>query len=88
MVNTVKIFLNMLKNLQQMRLKLLQKEQFKKTAESTGDLIGNNISNKITKAQKNSQRNNSETVTIEHDQEKRKQRNIYFQKKDKKLLMN
>ena len=88
MVNTVKIFLNMLNNLQQMRLKLLQKEQFKKSAESTGDLIGNNISNKITKVQKNSQRNNSETVTIEHDQEIRKEREIYLQKKDKKLLMN
>ena len=85
MVNTVKIFLNMLNNLQQMRLKLLQKKQFKKSAESTGDLIGNNISNKITKVQKNSQRNNSETVTIEHDQEIRKEREIYLQKKDKKL---
>ena len=81
MVNTVKIFLNMLNNLQQMRLKLLQKEQFKKSAESTGYLIGNNISNKITKVQKNSQRNNSETVTIEHDQEIRKERERYISRR-------
>ena len=31
----------MLSNLQQIHLKLLQKELFKKTAEASGDLIGN-----------------------------------------------
>ena len=32
-----------------MHLKLLQKEQFRETAEATGDLIGNKIVNKITR---------------------------------------
>ena len=41
MVNAVKNFLIMLNNLLQMRLKLLQKEQLKKTAEATADLIRN-----------------------------------------------
>ena len=42
--------LNMLNNLPQMRLKLLQKEQFQKTAEATlYYFIGNKIAKKITK---------------------------------------
>ena len=41
MVNAVKNFLIMLNNLLQMHLKLLQKEQLKKTAEATADLIRN-----------------------------------------------
>ena len=48
-VNKVKNFLIMLKNLLHMHLKLLQKEQFKKTAEATGDLVPNKIANKITR---------------------------------------
>ena len=43
-----------LKNLQQMQQKLLQKEQFKKTAEATGDLIVNKIADKITSISKSS----------------------------------
>ena len=35
-------------------LKTLQKEQFQKTAEATGDLIGNNIADRITKVSKTS----------------------------------
>ena len=35
-----------------MRLKLPQKEQLKKTAESTGDLIGNKIADQVTKISK------------------------------------
>ena len=46
-----------------MHLKLLQKEQFTKTTEATGDLIGNKIADKIAKVSKTSQQNNSETVT-------------------------
>ena len=57
-----KLFI-MLNNLQQMSLKLLQTEQFKKTVEETCDLIGN----KITKTSKNSQQKNSETVINQHD---------------------
>ena len=33
---------------------MLQKVQFKKTAEATGDLLGNKISSKITSASENS----------------------------------
>ena len=44
-----------------MHLKLLQKEQFKKKAEVTGDLIGNKIADKITRASKPSPQNNLET---------------------------
>ena len=54
-----------------------------KTAEATGDLIGNKITDKITKSL---QQNNSETVKNEHDKEIPK--DIYLQKKDKKLLIN
>ena len=57
----------MLKHLQQMRLKLLRKEQFKKTAETTCDLIGNKVADRITKVSRNSQQNKSEKVTNEHD---------------------
>ena len=38
----------MLNNLQQMNLKLLQKEQFKKTAEATSGFIVNKADDKIT----------------------------------------
>ena len=38
----------MLNNLPQIHLKLRQKEQFKKTADATGDLIGNKIANTFT----------------------------------------
>ena len=53
MVNNFLITLN---NLQQMRLKLLQK-----TAEPTCDLIGNKIADKIAGASKMSPKNNLET---------------------------
>ena len=52
-----------------MRLKLLQKESFKKTAEATGNLIDNKIANKMKKVSKTSQQINSELVTNEHDKE-------------------
>ena len=41
MVNIVKNFLTKLSNLKHMFLKLLQKEEFKKQRDATGDLIGN-----------------------------------------------
>ena len=50
-------FVILLNNLQQMRLKLLQREKFKKRKkkkiEATGDLICNKIADKITKISKN-----------------------------------
>ena len=59
-----------------MHLKLLQKEQFKKTSEATGDLIDNKIPNWITKFSKNLPQNNSETVTNGNGKEIPKKRYI------------
>ena len=56
-----------------------------KTAEETGDLIGNKI-NKITKVSKSLQQNNSETATNENDKKYLK-KDIYLQKKKRKLLV-
>ena len=74
-------FLIMLNIQQQMRLKLVQKNNLK---EATGDLIGNKIADvvaklyngKNAKVSKNSPQNNSETVTNEHDKEIPKERYI------------
>ena len=52
-VNIARNFLIMLKNLQQMHLKLLQKEVIQKPAQATGDLTGNKIADRITKVSKN-----------------------------------
>ena len=49
-----------------MRLKLLQKLEFKKTSQKNGDSISNKIADQITKDSKKLQQNNSETVTNEH----------------------
>ena len=64
-----------------------KREIKKKTVEAAGDLIDNKIADRMMKVSKNSQQNNSETVTKEHDKEILKERNIYLQKKDRKLLM-
>ena len=82
MVDITRNLLIMLKNPQRMHLKILQKEQFKKKAETTGDLISNKIADevvkpyggRITKFSKNSKQNNSETVTNERDKEIPKER--------------
>ena len=74
------------------KLKLSQKDLFKKTAESIGDFIGNKITErvaksydgKITKISKISQQNYSETVTNEHDKELPKERYISPEKRQKK----
>ena len=50
----------MLNRLQQMYLKLLQKDSFK-TAEATGDLTGNKIAGKITRVSKTSPQKNLKT---------------------------
>ena len=47
-VNISKNLLIVLNNLQQMHLKLFQKEILKKTEETTGYLIGSKIADKIT----------------------------------------
>ena len=64
----------------QMYLKLLQKEQLKKKA--TGDLIGNKNANKITK---NHPKILQRWLIVK---QKYQQKDIYLQKKDRKLLMN
>ena len=62
-------FLDRTKNLQQMHLKLLQREPFEKQERQL--LIGLVIKLliELTKVSKNSQENNSETVINEHDNE-------------------
>ena len=50
-----------------MRLKLLRKDQFKKTIEATVGLIGHKVANKIKGGSQNTKQNNSETVAIEND---------------------
>ena len=62
----------MLNNLQKMRLKLLQKESFKKTAGATGNLIGNKIADRITRSSKTSPQDN-----LEMDEEILKEKNIF-----------
>ena len=47
-----KSLLILLKNLQQMHLKLLAKEQFEKQLKQSGDLLDNIIANKITSISK------------------------------------
>ena len=59
-----------------MRLKLLQKDQFKKKGEETGDLIDNKVANKITKISKTLQKNYLETFKNEHDKVTPKERYI------------
>ena len=74
------------------KLKLSQKDLFKKTAEPIGDFIGNEITErvaqsydgKITKILKTLQQNYSETVTNEHDKEIPKERYVSPEKRQKK----
>ena len=68
-VNIAKKLLIELSNVPQMCLKLLQKEQFKKTVEAACDLISNRMYDKITKVWKDSHNNNSETIRNEDDKE-------------------
>ena len=65
-------------------IKTASKRAVQKTAVATGDLIGNKIADKITSVSKKSPKElqNNET---EADIPKK---DIYFQKKDNKLLMN
>ena len=83
MVNAAKNVLIMLKNLEQIHLKVLQKGVIQETAETTGDLVGNEIANEIRKISKTSQQNNSETVTNEHNKEITKERYISPEERQK-----
>ena len=66
--------------------KTVSKRTIQKTTETTGDLIGNKIANKFTKVSKTLQKNNIEKLqmTIVN---KYLKKDIYIQRKDKKLLM-
>ena len=66
--------LNMLKNLQQMRLTLLQKYQFKKQQKQLVILIGNKIADRITKVSENLPQNDLWTISNEQDKETPKDR--------------
>ena len=77
----------MLKNpLQILYRKLLQKEQFTKTAEATADMNGNKIFDKITKISRTSPQTNSQTKK-KSMMKKYLKKDIYLHKKDRKLLM-
>ena len=67
-----------------MSLKLLQKKQ---SAEATDDLIGNKVDNKISKFQKIHNKMNQRSLQINIIKEYLK-KDMYLQKKDKKVLMN
>ena len=70
-------------------LKMLQKERFKKKKErkrkkaAACDLIGNKIADKITRVSKTSPQNNSGT-----NREKERVKDIYLQKKEKKIMID
>ena len=58
------------------------KRAIQKTAEATGDLIGNKIADKVTGVSKTLPQNNSVT-----NEEEILRKDIYLQKKDRKLFM-
>ena len=65
-------------------VKTASKRAIQKTAEATGDLIGNKIADKITSASKKSHQKNHKMKLLM----KYLKRDIFLQKKDKRLLMN
>ena len=86
-VNTVKNFLTTWNNLQQIRLKLLLKVQFKLQLKQLVIWLVKKLLIKSRKFQKKSQQNNSETVN-EWEWPKRKylNKNIYLQKKRQEII--
>ena len=72
-----------------MPLRLLQKEQFKKSAEASSDLIGNKTGDKITKAAKGSSQSSSETVEGETENtkfERNTKRKIHISRKKQQVI--
>ena len=63
-------------------IKTASKRAVQKTAVATGDLIGNKIADKITSVSKKSPKE------LQNDEMEAPKKDIYLQKKDKKLLMN
>ena len=64
--------------------KTVSKREFQRTVEAAGYLIGNKVANKITGVSKNSEAVES---VKKIDKEIPKERYIYLQKKDRKLLI-
>ena len=85
MVNAPKRFLIMLKQSATDAFKTVSKREFQRTVEAAGYLIGNKVANKITGVSKNSEA--VESVKKKIDKEIPKERYIYLQKKDRKLLI-
>ena len=81
MVNIVKNFFIMLNNLQQMRLKLVQKEQFKKQQKQLVIWLIIKLLIKSLKFKKKLQQNNLETVTNEHGKEIPKEKYISLEER-------
>ena len=63
------------------------KRAIQKIAEATGDLIGNKIANKITGISINPQQYNSEAVANENEKEIPKERYVFFEERDKLLII-
>ena len=63
------------------------KRAIQKALDATGNRIGNEIADKITRVSKKSLRH-SQNDDVNNELEVPKERYIYFQKKDNKLLMN
>ena len=70
-------------------IKTASKRAIQKTDEATGDLIGNKIADKITSASSASKKSHNEEIQLnEVNNEIPKKKDIFFQKKDTKFLMN
>ena len=83
MVNAAKNFLIKLRNLQQMHLKLVQKDQFKKHRKQLVISLIIRVLKELLKFEKKSQQNNSEAVRNEHNKEIPKERHISPEERQK-----
>ena len=83
MVNAAKNFLIKLRNLQQMHLKLVQKDQFKKHRKQLVISSVIRVLTELLKFEKKSQQNNSEAVRNEHNKEIPKERHISPEERQK-----
>ena len=68
-------------------LKTSSKRVIQKTSEATGDSIGNKIANKITQTKKVHEQIIQRPLSMSMIKKNQK-KDVYLQKKDKKLLMN
>ena len=78
----------MLKNLQQLQKKQLQKRTIQKTAEATRDLIGNKIADKITSVSKKSNNNNNNNNNNDEDVELTTHKKRYISPEERQQIIN